>query len=260
MWNLQSHHTLEPKKNKMSQDQTHQPKSVLWRIAGYENFISSQMGMIDFNQGWSNAFAMMKAIIKLIESVNIAIEQKTIKIKDELRLDRPAVEKLDRIWNGTCYYGINHYNGKLSRTFLYSYPVNPYEEIITLPKLRNMIPVGEIDSDTLGIQIRESFPLKYAWENTDYDTVVKDGKFFSEFSDEIVPRFEREDLESLTKEVYVIKRPVYNQIIGDYEMFFNRHWATVSNNIQAILDYVQLGEDDEDEYDYDESGIMAELE
>ena len=122
-------------------------------------------------------------------------------------------------------------SGKLLNT----YPC----EVIRLPKLKNMIPIGAIDTEYWGIQIRETMPLKYAWQGANFATVVKDGKFIHNLSDGLVPKIDASDMNSMIKVTYILSRAVYNSIMDILPMFFNKNYFIFAGNMQRILKWMK---------------------
>ncbi len=94
-----------------------------------------------------------------------------------------AMYKLDKLWNGRCYYAVIYDENEIDliyRKFCFDYPTDKVNgmdisEIIPLPALRNMVPTGKISDPTWGIQIKEPMAMKYATSGVSYATFVHEG-------------------------------------------------------------------------------------
>lgn len=124
-------------------------------------------------------------------------------------------------------------------------------EYVPLPKLRNMVPVQQLKEDTWGIQIREKGSLRYFWEGANYATVIEDGNFKHYTAEGIIPRIEPHDMYSLTKEAYVMHRPVYHFYMADMSYFFQKKSMIFINNMQKINKWME---------EIDQIGMFANVE
>src|SRR3990167_1668677 len=239
----------------MDQKENYQPKSIIFRKDGFEDYISKGMGLVDFDTFYDNEMLKNKFIIKFVNQIKIAIDTGVCKVPKKYKFPVEKAENLDNIWNGTCYYGIN--KRPFTRKFLYDIPETRYDELIQLPKFRNMMPIGKIADETLLIQVRESIPIKYAFEGSSYATLLSDGKLIHAMSDGMMPKFTQEDLQSLTKKSYFYTRQVFNSFMEDFEHFFNDSWNHISIEFQRIIDNSGIGLDLPD--DYNESSFIAPL-
>jgi len=225
-------------------EETYQPKSILFRNQDYIQHISAGMGKIDFDMFYGNAFAKDKFIVDFVKETRINIQNKVCKVPDKFTFPHTYAKRLDSIWNGTCYYGISRENGFL-RKFLYGVDDPNYnyswDELIPLPKMRNMIPVGKISDETLWIKIRQSGLFKYYFEGTDYATLVNDGGFIHNMSDGSVPKINESDMYSDTAYTYVMSRRIYDRIMEDLDTFFNENWLHISSEFQKIIDHSGMG-------------------
>ena len=204
------------------------------------------MGIIDFDQGFDNEFQQFKLIMKLMVEVKEAINQKTLDFGDNEKLlpDKEVETKLDKIWNGNCFLLIKrNEDGSrvIAKKFAYDIPDDDWDEIIPLPKLRNMIPINQLADDTWGIQIREAGTLKVYWEGADWGTIVNDGHFAHYTSEGTIPRIESWEIDSIKKKTTIIHRPVYHKLMEDFTINFQELWAILANNYQRIIDYVDSG-------------------
>lgn len=240
--------------------ESYQPKTVIWREVNYESHLGQVLGVLDYDTNFDNTFQKWKLMMQFIDDVTEAIQQDIIplKSKDKLSLipNREAIMKMDKIWNGQTWLGVikNHSTTQiLLRELFYKYPKETYElkdekgklldtfkrEIIPMPKLKNMIPIGEIDSDYWGIQIRESMPLRYAWQSANYATIINDGKFVHHLSDGLIPKFDARDMKSMVKRTYILHRPVYNAIMDILPKFFNKNYFIFAGNVQKIMKWMK---------------------
>lgn len=204
------------------------------------------MGIVDFGTYFDNEMSKNKYIIKLVNQVRIAIEEKVCKTPKDYTFPHTYSNNLDKMWNGTCYYGIN--KRPFIRKFLYDTPEEDFDEVIPLPKFRNMIPVNKIADETLLIQCREAIPIKYAFEGASYATLLSDGHLIHAMSDGMMPKFTQEDMQSLVKKSYYYTRPVFNRFMEDFEQFFNYNWNHISVSFQKLIDNSGIGLN----FDFDE--------
>jgi len=240
---------------------TYQPKSVIWREKDYEVHIGQVMGVLDYNENFDNAFQRWKLVMQFTEDVKEAIRQGIIPLKDknkleELEPDAQAIMKMEKIWHGTTYLRVimDHDSSRvLGKELFYEKPSDEYEnkdedgklldtypcEVIQMPKLKNMIPVGDTNNENWGIQIRETMPLKYAWQGANFATVVKDGKFIHNLSDGMIPKIDASDMDSMIKVTYILNRAVYNAIMDILPMFFNKNYFIFAGNMQKILKWMK---------------------
>lgn len=223
-----------------------QPKSVLVRNADFTQYISTGMGIIDFDSYFDNEMLKNKFIIKFVKQVELAIRSKVCKVPVGFEFPMEYADRLDKIWHGNCFYGIRQ--EPYSRKFLYYYPRNDdYHEIIPLPKFKNMIPVNKIADETLLIHVREAWALKYAFEGSSYVSLINSGGFMHHMSDGGMPMFSEDDMDSLTLKTYFYGRDVFNNLMGDFEYFFNDAWNHVSIEFQKIIDFAGMGEMEADD-------------
>jgi len=251
---------------------SYQPKSVIWRSSIVDH-LSQVQGVLDFDSNFDNMFQKWKLAMEFTQDVGQLIEQGLIPIKKkerwELMPNQIAIDRMNKIWNENTYLRIlknKEQTQVLTREFFYTKPskeitlvktkrgtsilptgkeppknsktFNFDTEVIRLPKLKNMIPVGEIKEDVWGIKIRETMVIKYAWEGANYGTIVNDGNFTHYLSDGSIPKFEADDMESESLTTYVLHRPVYHAIMDILPMYFNKNYFVFSANVQKLKDWL----------------------
>lgn len=219
----------------------YQPSSILFRHKDFTQHISSVLGAIDFHQNYDNSFNRAKLIMKFLPELIIAIESDVCKVpKDFKETKLPELKKhaykLDKIWNGDCFKtsldGVHKFH--------YEYPEEAYDEIVKMPRLKNMVPVNELKDDTLWIQVREPLPIKYAFNRTNWAILVQEGGFSIQTNEGSVAKISEEDMDSTDKFTYVYSRDVYHNIVDDETLFFDRHWFPISVICQDILDKAEF--------------------
>jgi len=222
-----------------------QAKTIVWHPVDFADYIQQVMGVLNYNEDYDQFFSKAKNAISILEEIQEAIKQGVINLKGSSisGLDETAFNHVLKIWRGRCYLVVNRANDdNIIRTFVYERPQEkPFLEIIPLPSLQNMIPVGNIDQETWGIQIRESIPLKYAFDGCEYASIVNEGGFMHKLSDGSFPKFQRDEMESLTKQTYVVSRPYFNTIMDIEKKFFYKNWNVLKINIHRILQHMKLG-------------------
>ena len=251
------------------------PKSIAIHSGSYVEFLQRQLGAIDFNQAWSNFFSQIEASVKLIEEIQIASEIKSITdprtgktinkkaiidtIKHpELILDPVAVYQFLQIWNGGCYISKQRDPHNPTRFIVdaerFHYDsskldsMNRYQESIPLPALDNMMPIQSTTKDVWGIKISEAVPFRYAFDECEYDTIIRDGRFSFTVGMKVVAKFQPSDMKSLTKKTETVGRPYYNKIIKLLKNQAITKWSIIATDIHRIIDFLENGSDDYEDY------------
>jgi len=231
-----------------STDSEHkQPKSILFHSVDWSDWLMQRMGMINAQEMYSNEFLRMKDVWFMLQTTQESIRQGVINLKEklELRLDRQAMYRLDKVYNGTCFLTIHrNENGTkvVSRKFHYKIPEQEHnQEIVTLPALKHLNPVGSISQNIWGVKIRESVPFKYAFEGCNYSTVINEGGFTHKYADGIIPKFNSDDMYSIYKKTYVVSREYYNQTVDVLNKFWQKQWYILSINIHKIIQHMKMG-------------------
>lgn len=230
------------------EQENRQPKSVLWHSSNVVDFLKQNMGMIQANALYNNEFLQASEVWKFVQQVLELINQNVIDLrkKPDLKLDRNAVEKLDKIYNGGCYL-LKHYSDDYhfkidSWTFHYEKLTNvSSDDIQQLPAMKAMNPTKTIDSKDWGISIRQTVPIKYAFSGYDYATLISQGKFFNSFSDKIVPRFEESDLNKTHLSTHDVSKNYYNNTLDVLKKFWLKNWVILFVNIHKIIEYLEKG-------------------
>lgn len=244
--------------------EAHQPKSIIYRSQDFVQYMSAGLGVLDWQGEFDNEFAKNKFIMKFINQVELAIHNPKLKLELPKDYEYPQeyITKLDRIWNGNTFYGIRQ--EPFVRKFLYQYPSQEenYYDVIPLPKLKNMIPVNKIADETMLIQLREAWQLKYALEGSSYASLINNAGFMHQMSDGGVPMFSEEDMQSDTMKTYYYSRQVYNSLMEDFDYFFNDAWNHVSISYQMIIDASEQSEfssmfGNDDDQSNDKSNVYA---
>lgn len=237
-----------------------QPKSIAIHTASYAEFLERQLGAIDFNQAWNNFFSQCEAVIKLILQLQDALDRKIINISklDEVWRSKDKIYNVMQIWNGGCFITKNR-NPDNPTEFLFGKEKfhydeskidynNPNLEVIPLPALDNMTPIGEIKHEVWGIRISESIPFKYAFNGCVYDTVIREGGFYYKVENRLIAKFKEEEMNSLTKKTHRVSRDYYYKVIKILKNKFLENWSPVENDMHVIIRYLVEGLD-EDEYE-----------
>lgn len=225
------------------------------RSANYVELIQQRLGKSDFDLNFDNEFQEFKLTMKFVAETMEAINQGLIPLKKYNKVDlipnEKAVERLDLIWNGGCKYAVTYNENRtrvLQKVFCYDTKFTEInrmrvDKYIPIPRLKNMVPVRELREDTWGVQIRENYPLRFAWEGASYATVVNDARFSFYLVDGVVPKITAKDMYSETKKTYILHRPVYHTLMNDLTMFFRKNENIFLTNMQKILQWM------EEEYD-----------
>ena len=228
------------------QDKTFQPQSLIIHSPDYVENLQRQLAVINFDQAYANFFPQCELAIKIIHQVEDAIEQGIIDLSEnpELKLNKDTVYKLTKLWDGDCYITIIDRNPD-TELFHYGKETIDYNipdlEVIPLPALDNMTPIGQLKQKTLLVKISESMPLRYAWQGMNYAVIVEEGNFKVHTKEGAVPTITKDDMDSMTISTEDISRNVYNRIIKKQKNKFIIHWSTVYNNIHKIIEFMIKG-------------------
>jgi len=224
-----------------------QPKSILYHPTDFGDWLQQRMGMINAQEMYSNEFLRMKDVWFMLTTTQEAIMQGVINLKEkpELQLNKDAMYKIDKIYNGSCYLGVQRSDDDikvLSRKLYYKEPEpKPDFVIMKLPALKAMNPVGSVSQKTWNIRIRESVPFKYAFEGYSYAEVMMEGGFQTFFSDKVEPKFLARDMHSLTKSTKDVSREYYNQTVDILNKFWQKQWNILSINVHKIIVHLKIG-------------------
>jgi len=246
-------------------DDSFQPKSVIQHDADFISNLQRLLGVVNFDISYDNFNSAGKLGYQLTFIVDEAIKQKNINLKnrDDLIPNTEAIYKLRQLWDGQCFLTVVHGEyGAIPPSERFHYDTskidfdNPRLEIIPIPALSNMTPIGQIKEDTLLIEIHESIACKYAWQGLSYADVVQDGMMMHHMSDGSQPKISLEQMESTTDLTRLISRDVYFRLIHKEKNKYIKLWAILYNNYHAIIEYVKLGDDEDEETNDDNDSIM----
>mgnify|MGYP005651076361 FL=1 len=241
----------------MGDDSTFQPKSVIQHDVDFISNIQRYMGVVNFDISYDNFNSAGKLGYQITYLVEEAINQKNINLRkrEDLIPNVEAVYKLRQLWHGQCFLTVEHGQfGAIPQTELFHYDTskinfnNPNLEVITIPALSNMTPIGQIKEDTLLIEIHESIPCKYAWQGLSYADVVQDGLMIHSFNDGSQPKISLEQMESITDLTRLISRDVYFRLIHKEKNKYIRLWSILYNNYSKIIEFVKLDDDEDEDY------------
>lgn len=241
----------------MGDDDTFQPKSLMIHEVDFISNLQRLLGVVNFDIAYGNFFSGASLCYELTYLVEDAIIQGNINIKkkESLLPDADTIYQIRKLFDGQCYLTIeNGINGALPDTELFHYDTskidyrNPNLEIIPLPALDHMTPIGQLKDDSLLIQIHESISCKIAWQGLSYTTLIQDGQMIHSFSDGSMPRVTKEQMESVVDMTRYISRDVYFKMMKKLKNKFKHKWSIIYNNYHSIIEYVKLGGDIESEF------------
>jgi len=245
-------------------DDVFQPKSVIQHDADFISNLQTQMGVINFNISYDNFMQGARLGYELTYIVDEAIKQKNINLKnkDDLIPNVEAIYKLRRLFDGQCFLTVEHGEwGAMPQTELFHYDTSKIDfnnhnlEVIPIPALSNMTPIGQIKEDTLLLEIHEAIPCKYAWQGLSYIDIVQDGLMVHSFSDGQQPKISESQMESTNDLTRLISRDVYFRLIHKERNKYVRLWSIIYNNYHKIIEYVKLGGDVENEFGAKQSAM-----
>ena len=241
----------------MADDSTYQPKSIMIHEVDFISNLQRLLGVINFDIAYGNFFSGARLGYELTYLIEDAILQKNINLKnrDDLIPNAEAVYKIRKLWDGQCYLTVEHgMYGVNPETELFHYDTSKIDygnhslEIIPLPALDHMTPIGQIKDETLLIEIHESIPCKYAWQGMPYATLISDGAMIYSLSDGTIPRVTPEQMESTVDITRYISRDVYFRLMKKMKNKVIRNWSIVYNNYHKIIEFVKLEDDDDEDY------------
>lgn len=221
----------------MPDDKVYQPTNILARESRHILNISKRIGVFDFDLDHANDFQMYRLMYRISREVEIGIAEKVIKTPNDFKLNKKAIDDIYYMWNYGGYYAVESARPTNIRWFSIKYPHGDFYEIVKLPSLQGMIPVGKVSDETLFIQIREDMKVKYAFEKTSFVTLISDGGLVNAMSDGAMPKLSPDDMRSLTKETHFIVRSVYNKIMQTYNREMTEAILQLSVNFQKLIEF-----------------------
>jgi len=219
-----------------------QPKSIIWHPSNVSDFLKQQLGMINANSLYNNFFLESSEVWKFVTQVQELISQNVIDIqeKPELQLNKEAVQKLDKIYNGRCYLITNYADDMrfkiASWKFVYEKPTDVSPDLVQeLPAMKDLNPTKTIDSKDWAISIRASIPFRYAFASYDYATVIQQGNFIHKFSDGIMPLFQESDIHSLHLSTHDVSKKYFNTTLAVLKKFWLKQWTVLFVDVYRII-------------------------
>jgi hypothetical protein len=203
------------------------------------------MGIIDGHIGFDKFFLGAELFHKIILEVLQAKIQGILGVNAKVELDQKALYRITKIWNGHTYL-VNKWDGNQIHKewckFFYDPPKpQPNLEVIELPALDNMNPVGHIRDKTWWILIREEVPFCYAFDGCEYSDIVNDGNFSSIVGLQTVPKFSQEDMNSLNLTTRYVSRRYFDIVINELKNHWLNQKAILYTNLHRILQEIKYG-------------------
>ena len=208
------------------------PKSLLIHPANFTDYIQQTLGVVNFHGDYDHTFMCINLFMTLINRINKALkkgvigkENKMLRQKRKLCLDKTVEAKLKQVWHGyvILYQRRNDNLDIVEHDIIYNVnelgidkePLDDLEELIKLPALEAMNPASQVkDRREVGIKIREMVPVKYAWWGYDHIQLATMTKFTENMPDETRAIFSSVD-DVMTSDILVdyVSREYFNKVI-----------------------------------------------
>lgn len=247
------------------------PKATMALPPDPSDWIFQIMGVVTGLHDYDKFFLMANLFMKFVQEVEEAKRQGLFKDNvfkretdqsiEEIKVDVESdiIAKLKIVWYGNVYFVVHRHPDRpwkvtKRETFFHKPKQRPNMEIIKLPALKNMNPLTDIRSVSWGIEIREDFPVKYAYEDMDFEQVVLQGGLSKKFMDGTFPYFRsQQDIENSTARTYVLAKPIFFTIIEILEMVFMSQFTKLYVRTYKYGRELKFGKTSETEQESEES-------
>ncbi|MBM3910411.1 MAG: hypothetical protein FJ356_02030 [Thaumarchaeota archaeon] len=204
------------------------------------------MGIIDGHIGFDKFFLGAELFHKIILEVIQAKIQGLLGVNaQKVEFDQKALYRVTKIWNGHTYLVNKWDENQIQKEwckFFYDRPEpHPSLEIIQLPALDNMNPVGHIRDKTWWIQIREEVPFRYAFDGCNYSDIVNDGNYSNFIGMQTVPKFSEDDMYSLNLTTRYVSRRYFDIVINELKNHWLDQKAILYTNLHRMLQAMKMG-------------------
>lgn len=233
---------------------------VLPYSSKYSENMKNSMAILKFNTDWHNFFSQCEGAVNELIKIENAIKKGTIDLtkvnpnsEKKYGLDPVHLYNIKQIWDGGCFITRERdpfYQGRFipnSEKFHYDRTkINHKDhllEVIPLPSLDNMTPVGRIKEATLLIQITQSIPLYLAFEGMDFDTLIREGHMFYLHKGKMIAKFTPTDLSSKVKKTYQVGRNYYWKTIKILKQKFLDNWNPLTIDIHNLILFAEMQEE-----------------
>jgi len=217
------------------------------------------MAVLKFNTSWLNRFSEFEGAIQLLDDTQSAINKGLINLdnvlpdqKNYVRLDPERYYKIKKIWEGGCfitrqrdpYYPTQFLPG--TERFIYDLEKinfrDPQLEIIPLPSMDDMTPIGRIRDETLLIEISANVKLYLAYEGMDFETLIREGGLYHMENGSLKAKFSPSDMDSKVLETYKVGRSYYHKTMNILKRKFFEHWTLLKIDLHRIIVFQELQE------------------
>ncbi len=233
-----------------SEKQNRLPNKTIAHSISWANNVSLKMGVENQFENFQHKFQMMRLFQDDI-SLNLEAQKQGVfggrrkygSQKSELiEYDKTALDRIKKIWYGKTYL-INKHDSRNQEKInesIFSYNTNDagyYDEIIELPPLRDMCPLGRIDDMTWGLRLDIAVPAKYAFEGYSYEEIILFGKYFKKYADQTIPAFkDMNDVKNGNKMVSYVGRIWWKKTINILQTFWEKQHDILFVNQHRMLE------------------------
>lgn len=247
------------------------PKNNGIHSSKYFEFIGSQLWAIEFNEKWNNFYPQMEACYKLILQVEDALlPMRTVEEDGTTVWHKPIIDiikhpflkprtkfihNFKQIWDGGCFITKQrdpmHPTSFIKDAERFHYDTSTLNTLdrnevpLKIPALDNMTPRGSSKTDEWGVRISESVVFLLAFDECQYDTVIRDGKFFFTQNGKRIAKFQPSDMKSITKQTDRVGRPFHNKMSKLLKNKALMNWSYIANDYHKLIQYCEQGLDDE---------------
>lgn len=212
-----------------------------------------KMGVESGFENFSHEYQKMRLFMDDLE-LNIEAKKQGVlggktrfgkKIED-VPYDPVALSRIKKIWYGQTWL-VNvrdeYRPEKIRDSFLvYQKPESNYFiDVIPLPALMDMCPVGRIDDMTWGLRLDIAIPALYAFEGCSYEDIIMQGKYYHKYSDKTIPTLSRSDVRSKNVKVNYVGRVWWKKTVRLLETFWNKNYYVLFVNQHKMVEMQKRG-------------------
>lgn len=225
----------------------------------YSQNMKDAMAILKFNTGWQNRFSEFEGAINFLDDTKSAMDKGLINLdrvpdhrKSEITMDMKRYYQIKRLWEGDCFITRDrdpmyptrfipgsdrfHYD---SRNIDFN---DNHLEIIPLPSLDDMTPIGRIRDETLLIQISANVKLYLAYDMMDFETLIREGGLYHMENGNLKAKFSPEDMNSKIIETYKVGRSYFFKTMNIMKRKFFENWSPLKIDLHRLIVFQELQE------------------
>lgn len=224
--------------------------------ANFIDYMQQTEGVINADVDFDHAFLQMNLRHKYVERVMAAIETGIIcqpnvykfGVKSKPVTIRPEpIARIKKIWyEGLKILIYKNYDGSIKGySPIYSnktFENNDSQQVLELPPLKSMNPIGQLQNPTLGIFIRKPVPIEIAWKGHDLAQMIASGMWVYPFADGAKPIWRsEEELMNSGAYVYYVSRDFFHAVTDIQTYEWNIEEAKTFVDFHKIIENGKFG-------------------